>query len=183
VGLAACHSSTGLGTGVHRAALIALVRLDSAEPFTPVTFTFHNNQIVNFTVVNSDSASTTFATFHFTPQSVAYRNDTLLADTSTVSVQVTVTPGVFGFTVGPTNLFFNTTNSPTVDVSYVRYADLNATGWSVKYSSAPAYTQALGLWFEFGSDQWRAQNSGSGGLSVLSSALAQPGLYLLAAPK
>ena len=183
MGLAACHTSTGLATGVHRAALIALVRNDSAEPFTPVTFTFHNNQIANFTVVNSDSATTTFAIFHFTPQSVPYRNDTLLADTSTVSVQVTVTPGVFGFTIGPANLAFNTTNSPTVDIAYTRYADLTATDWSVKYSSTAAYTQALALWFEFGSDQWRAQTGGSGGPNVLSSALSQPGLYLLAAPK
>lgn len=168
---------------MHRTGLLALARSDSAEPNTPATFTFHNNQIVNFIVVNSDSASTVLATFHFTPQSIAYRNDTLLADTSTVSVQVTVTPGVFGFTVGPANLFFNTTNSPTVDVSYVRYADFSVTDSSSKYPTPQSFAQALALWFEFGSDLWRAQNSGSGGPSVVASALSQPGLYLLAAPK
>ena len=181
--LAACHSGTGPDTAIHRSNLLALARSDSADPFD-FSMTFHNNVVKTFTWTYSDSAGTTFVVFHFSPQSVVSRNDTLLADTSTVTVSVSATPGVYGFTVTPANMFFNSAGSPTVDVWFTRYADFSvADSASSKYPNPQAFAQALKLWCQNGSDRWKALNTGVGADSVASSALAQPGLYLLAVPK
>lgn len=146
--------------------------------------TFQNNQIKTFTWTYSDSVGTTFLLFHFSPQSVVSRNDTILADTSTVTVNVSATPGVYGFTVSPANMFFNSAGSPTVEVWYRRYADFSvADSASSQYPNSQAFAQALKLWFQNGADVWKAMNTGIAPDSVASSALSQPGLYLFAAPK
>jgi len=182
VALAACHTSTGLSSATHRAGLLALARSDAADP-NVLTMTFKNNQTVSFTWINADSAGTTLAVFHFFPQSVRSRNDTILADTSTVQLTATVTPGVFGFTIAPASVVFNIAGSPTVDVSFASYADFSVADSSPsKYPTSQAFARALKLWYEFGSDQWQAQSTGVTD-TLASSALSQPGLYLLAAPK
>jgi len=166
----------------HRADLLALARQDSADP-DDRTMVFRNNQVVSFPWSYADSAATTFAVFHFVPQSVPARNDSLLADTSTVTVSASATPGVFGFTVSPASLVFNIAGSPTVDLSYAAYADFSvADSAPSKYPDAAAFARALKLWYEYGPDQWRALSTGLAG-SLASSALSQPGVYLLAAPK
>jgi hypothetical protein len=180
--LAACHSSTGPIHFIHRADLLALARSDSADPIDRSLF-FHNDKTVSFTWTNSDSVQTTFSVFHFFAQSVRSRNDTILADTSTVTLTVSATPGVFGFTVLPTTVVFNIAGSPTIDVSYARYADFSVIdSASSKYPTPAAFAQALTLYYEYGPDQWRALNTGNLA-GVASSALSQPGTYLLAAPK
>lgn len=181
---AACSQSpTGPGPGLHRNQLLALARDDSG-PFSPVIFSFHNNQTVNFPVLESDSAATILATLHFSFQSIVSRNDSILADTSTVAVSFAALPGEFGFTVGPSTLFFNTAGSPTVDISYTRYANFTVFDSSSRYATAQAFEQALELWYEYGADEWQpTRNSTHSGASVVSSALEQPGAYILAARK
>ncbi|HWZ28138.1 MAG TPA: hypothetical protein VNX15_06245 [Gemmatimonadales bacterium] len=180
--LAACHSSTGPGGGLHRADLLALARSDSADPIDQA-LVFRNNQTVSITWVNSDSSQSTYAVFHVIPQSVRARNDTLLADTSTVTLTVSATPGVFGFTLTPATVVFNIAGPPGVDISYAQYADFSVIDSSPsKYPNPAAFAQALKLYYEYAPDQWRALNTGNAS-NVAASTLSQPGVYLLAAPK
>ena len=182
LGLAACHSSTGPAPAIHRSDLLALARSDSADPIDR-SLVFQNNKITSITWVNNDSAQTTFAIFHFFNQSVVSRNDTLLADTSTVTLNVSATPGVFGFTVSPTTVIFNIAGPPTIDVSYAQYADFSVIDSAPsKYPNPAAFAQALKLYYESGPDQWKALNTGNAS-SLATAPLSQPGVYLLAAPK
>jgi len=180
--LAACHSSTGPAGGLHRADLLALARSDSADPIDRA-LVFRNNQTVSISWLNSDSSQSPFAVFNVIPQSVRARNDTLLADTSTVTLNVSVTPGVFGFTLAPATVVFNIAGPPGLDLSYARYADFSVIDSSPsKYPNPAAFAQALKVYYEYGPNQWRALNTGNAS-SVASSTLSQPGVYLLAAPK
>lgn len=182
LGLAACHNSAAPLNVIHRKDLLALARSDSADPIDQ-TLVFQNNKAVSISWLNNDTLGSTFATFHFYLQSVRSRNDTILADTSTVTLNASATPGVFGFTLLPTSIVFNIAGSPTIDLSYVRYADFSVIDSAPsKYPNPAAFAQALALYYEYGPDQWRALNTGNLS-SVASSALSQPGTYLLAAPK
>jgi hypothetical protein len=184
VASACTKSPTAPPPGLHRAQLLALASNDSVAPITPVFFTFHNNQVVNPSLLDSDSAGTVYATFHFISQSIRSRNDSILADTSTVTVQVDVLTGQFGFVIGPPNLFFNTAGSPTVDLSYTKSADFSVFDSSSRYASPTDFEQALELWYEYGADQWRpTRNSAHSAPHVISAALEQPGTYLVAARK
>lgn len=180
--LAGCHSSTGPAPSIHRKDLLALARVDSLGPNNR-SLIFKNNVVVSLTWSNTDSALTTFAIFNFFPRSINARNDTILADTSTVTLNVSATPGVFGFTVLPTTVVFNIAGSPTIDLSYADYADFSIIDSAPsKYPNPAAFAQALKLYYQYGPDQWRALNTGND-TSVASAALSQPGTYLLAAPK
>lgn len=180
--LAACHSSTAPLTVIHRKDLLALARSDSADPIDR-TLVFQNNKTVSISWLNSDSAQTTFAIFHFSLQSIVSRNDTVLADTSTVTLNASATPGVFGFTLLPATVVFNIAGSPTIDISYAQYADFSVIDSAPsKYPNPTAFAQALKVYYEYAPDQWKAMSTGNAS-SLASSALSQPGTYLLAAPK
>jgi len=182
LGLAACHSSTGPLNVIHRKDLLALARSDTADPIDR-SMVFKNNATVSLGWTNSDSLQSTFAVFKFYPQSVRSRNDTILADTSTVTLTASVTQGVFGFTLQPATVTFNIAGSPTIDLSYAHYADFSVIDSAPsKYPNPAAFAQALKLYYQYAPDQWRAMNTGID-TSVASAALSQPGTYLLAAPK
>jgi hypothetical protein len=182
--LAACGSDgSGPGIGVARADLIALARVDSAEP-SPATFVFKNNQLRTFHVTHTDSVGTVFATFTFTAGSIVSRNDTLLADTSTIFVSVSIAPGGYELTVGPASLVFNQSVEPIVSASYGRYGDPSVYTMSARYASEGEFIQALGLWHERTPDRWvLGRNSTHIGPDTVTSALEGPGRLLLAAPK
>jgi hypothetical protein len=156
--------------------------VDSFPPSSPVTVNFKAGLLEQFTIQHTDSLGTTFATFNFTPHSVAFRHDSTLADTSTVSVTVTIIPGSYEFVIGPASLGFNVSSRPTVTLSYTRYADPAVFDSSSRYASASAFEQALGLWFERTSDGWIKESGSESGLT-LTGALDAPGHYLLAALK
>jgi hypothetical protein len=182
--LAACGSDgSGPGIGVARADLLALARVDSAEP-SPATFVFKNNQVRTFQITHTDSVGTVFATFMFTPGSIVSRNDTLLADSSTIFVSVSIAQGGYEFTVGPASLVFNQAAEPIVSVSYGLYGDASVYTMSSRYGSPAEFIQALGLWHERTPDRWvLGRNSTHTGPNMVTSALEGPGRLLLAAPK
>ena len=182
--LAACGGDgSGPTLGIPRADLLALARVDSAEP-SPAIFVFKNNQLRTFLITHSDSTTTLFAKFNFFPRSVVSRNDTLLCDTCTVTLTVAVTPGGYELTIGPPGLVFNQTGEPVVTVTYDRYGDPSVYTSSPRYASATAFVQALGLWHERALDRWvLGRNSTHLGPDSVTSALEGPGRFLLAAPK
>lgn len=181
--LAACGNGSGPATGVARADLLALARVDSAEP-SPGTFVFKNNQLRTFQLVHSDSAHTVFATLTFTPRSIVSRNDTLLCDSCTVTVTAAITPLTYELTIGPPSLVFNSSGEPVLSVAYGQYGDSSVYTMSSRYSSATQFAQALALWHERSADHWvEGRNSAHTGTSTVTSALEGPGRVLLAAPK
>jgi hypothetical protein len=184
VALAACGGDgSGPTIGVARADLLALARVDSAEPSSG-TFVFKNNQLRTFQLTHSDSVRTVFASFTFTPRSIVSRNDTLLCDTCTVIVTVAVTPLTYELTVSPATLVFNSSGEPVLSLSYGRYGDSSVYTMSSRYGSATAFAQALGVWHERSPDKWvLGRNSAHTGASTVTSALEGPGRVLLAAPK
>lgn len=112
------------------------------------------------------------------------RNDTLLCDTCTIAVTVSVTPGTYEFTLGPSTLVFNQTGEPIVEMTYGTYGDASVYTASSRYASASAFLQALGIWHERSLDNWvLGRNSAHTGVASVSTALEGPGTYLLAAPK
>jgi hypothetical protein len=184
--LTACRSGTGPGTpGVPLSALLALPRNDSPfAPPSPVTFSVRNNLLSTFTIRHPDASSTLFATFTFAPHSIVSVNNVVLADTSTVAVTVTLTPGQYGFTVSPANMVFNIAGEPTVTVAYGTYGDLSGYTQTSTYPSAAAYEQALNLWRENTPDHWLlGRNSGHVNPDTVASALETPGRYVIAAPR
>ncbi len=179
----ACKGDQTMPLGLHRAQLLALARSAAAEP-PPAAFSFPNNRLTTFSIRHTDTTHTLYAQFTFTPLSVVSRNDTILADTSTVSISVSITPGLYDLNVAPSTLGFNIAGGPTVTLSYGIYGDLSVFDSSAKYPSAAAFEQALELWREVAPDSWvPTRNSAHTGPSTISSALESPGTYLVAAPK
>ncbi len=183
--LAACGGgTTGVDTGLPRSALLALARFDSAEPSSPASCVFHNNQLFTCSITHSDSVHTLFASIEFTPHSIVSRNDTLLCDTCTIAVTVALTPGGYQLDVGPASLVFNQTGEPVATVSFGRYGDPSVYTQSSRYASAAAFEQAVELWRERTPDHWvQGRNSAHSGQFAITSALESPGSYLVAALK
>jgi hypothetical protein len=183
--LAACGGgTTGVDTGLPRSALLALARFDSAPPTSPTTCVFHNNQLYPCPITYSDSVHTVFASITFSPHSIVSRNDTLLCDTCTIAVSITLTPGSYQFDVGPASLVFNQSGEPVATVSFGRYGDPTVYTQSSRYASAAAFEQALELWRERTPDHWvEGRNSSHSGQFAVTSALESPGSYLIAALK
>ena len=184
--LAGCsNDGTGIQPGVPISSLLALPRVDSTfPPRSPVTLLVHNNVLGQFTISHPDAMSTVFATFAFPAHSIVAVGDTLVCDTCTVRVTVTLTPGQYGFTLRPAALVFNLAGEPTVSVSYGTYGDLSVYTQSSRYATASAYEQALVLYRENTPDHWvPARNSSHSGAFALASALETPTTYLIAAAR
>ena len=183
---AACGGGTGpADRGVPLSALLVLPRLDTdSAPSSPVILTYHNKLLNNFTISHTDNGHTVFALLTFASHSIVSVNNVGLADTSTVFIGVTLTSGLYMFTLAPAAMVFNISGEPTVTVVYSKYGDLSVYSQSSKYASAAAYEQALGLWRELSADHWvPGRNTGHIGVDTVASALESPGRYVIAAPK
>jgi hypothetical protein len=184
--LAGCsHDGTGSSQGVPLASLLVLPRQDSTfAPSSPVTLLVRNNVLNPFTINETDAASTVFATLTFAPHSTVTVGNTLVCDTCTVRVGVTLAPGQYGFTLGPATLGFNLSGEPTASISYGTYGDLSVYSQSSRYPNQSAYEQALVLYRENTPDHWLPErNSSHSGAFTVSGALETPSRYVLAAPR
>ena len=182
---AACGGGTGPAErGVPLSALLVLPRVDSIYAPSPGLFDYHNNALNTFFIRHPDGSNTLFATYSFTSHSIVSVNNVILADTSTVPVTVTLTAGVYGFTVSPAGMVFNSAGEPTVTVAYGTYGDFSVYRQSPKYATATDYEQALALWRENTADHWvPGRNSAHVGTNTVTSALETPGRYVIAAPR
>ena len=177
----ACGGDGTGPTGVARTDLLALPRTDSAPPPLAV-LAVKNNQINTFAVRHSDSTTTLFAEFTFTPHSIVRAGGVTVCDSCTVTVTITPTAGVYGFTIGPATLVFAGSNTPTVRLTWGTYGDLSVWSTSTRYASAAAYGQALALWYERTPGAWaetRANTQPAPSTNL--AGLEQPGAHLLAA--
>lgn len=182
--MAACAGDGGGGSaGTPRDQLLALPMVAGVGPATTF-FQVKNNRTLTFTWRHSDSAQTTFATLTFTPRSIALSNGLYVCDTCTVTVSVSWTSGLYGFTIGPPTVVFATTNSPVVTVSYGAYGDLSVYDSTPAYPTPGDFSQALDVWYERSPGAWvEGRNSSHTAPTAVTSALESTGTYLLAAPK
>ena len=127
-------------------ALLVLPRVDSIYAPSPGQIDYQNNRLNMFSIRHPDGSNTLFATYSFTSHSIVSVNNVILADTSTVRVTVTLTAGVYGFTVSPAGMVFNSAGEPTVTVAYGTYGDFSVYSQSPKYPTATDYEQALGMY-------------------------------------
>ncbi|HEY6853887.1 MAG TPA: hypothetical protein VI139_06550, partial [Gemmatimonadales bacterium] len=121
----------------------------------------------------------------FTPLSILSLDGHGVCDSCTVGVTVTVQPGTYFFSVGPSGIRFDAANQPTITVSYGTYGDPSVFDSSARYADPGAFEAALELWHERRAGAWYL-SSGSGpgpGTSQVSAALEGPGNYLVAALK
>lgn len=164
-----------------------MLGLAQADTFAPATRTYYvqNNLTTHVQVVHSDPSSTVFADLTFTPFSIFSLDGHGVCDTCTVGVTVTVQPGTYFFSVGPSGIRFDAANQPTMAISYAKYGDLSVFDSSARYADTTAFKTALELWHERHVGAWYL-TSGSGpgpGTSQVSAALEGPGNYLVAALK
>lgn len=182
---AACGSGgAGPGSGVTRADLLALARIDSFNPPPATVRTLNNSTLNTVTIVHPDGGSTLFAEFQFPAHSVLFANGAAVCDSCLYTVSISVTPGLYGFTLTPADLVFRLSSTPTVTVGYATYGDLSVYAQSPRYPSAAAFEQALALWYERtpGAGAWvEGRNSGHIGPATIASAIDVPGQHLIAA--
>lgn len=183
---AACGGDGGSGPGgTSRTALLALARVDSTfAPAATSVFPVKNDVLGTFLIRHRDPAQTLFAEFTFPPFSITHVNGLLVCDTCTVPVTITLTSGVYGFTVSPSTLVFRLSSTPTVRLTYGQYGDLSVFDSSARYATEAEFEQALELWFERETDAWVAsRNSTHPAAMTIRSAVDQPGAHLVAALK
>jgi hypothetical protein len=168
-----------------RSALLALARADAAAPApAATTIPVRYNQPRTARIVHPDAGSTLFIELFFPPQAILHVNGQAVCDTCTVTVGVTTTPGVYGFTLSPPTMVFNASSTPTVTFGYGTYGDLSVHDSSTRYPTTQAFDQALALWSEALPGEWRrGRNSSHTGPGTVVSGLDGPGAHLLAAPK
>jgi len=164
-----------------------LLALAQADTFAPAAKTYfvQNNLTTHVQVVHSDPSNTVFADITFTPFSILSLDGHGVCDTCTVGVTVTVQPGTYFFSVGPSGIRFDAANQPTMTISYGTFGDPSVFDSSARYADPGAFEAALELWHERHAGAWYlASGSGPGpGTSQVSAALEGPGNYLVAALK
>ena len=178
----ACHGNATDPGLTPRTALLALARKDSVNP-TALSFTVQVNRLDVDTLKHSDADGTIFAIFTFTPLSLLSQNGVTLADTATVTVTVTPTSGVYGFTLGPASLAFDVAGRPTVQVSYLHYVDRTVYDSAGQYADFRGFELALRLWRQRGPDDWVSESDAAPTGATVAAPLDAPGSYLVAAPK
>ena len=179
---AACHDHAAGPDLTPRTALLALARQDAVNP-TALSFTVRVNRLAVDTLRHSDAGGTIFAIFTFTPLSLLSQNGVPLADTATVTITVTPLSRVYGFTVGPASLAFDVAGRPTVQVSYLHYADRTVYDSAGHYADFSAFELALRLWRQRGPDDWVSESDVAPAGATVAAPLDAPGSYLVAAPK
>jgi len=184
-GCGECLDCGGFGVVLPRNRILALGRADAtAPPPGSTVVAVKNSQTRTIHITHSDSTQTTFLDLTFPAGSMVQNGNLLVCDTCTVSVAITPTAGVYGFTLGPPGLVFRSSSTPTVTVSYGKYADFSVRDSSTLYPTQQAFDQALALWYEATPGMWTpTRNSGHSGSAMVSAAIDAPGAHLLAAFK
>ena len=168
-----------------RSGLLALARADAAAPAPVVTTVgVRYDQSRTVTIEHPDVGTTTFVELLFPPQSILHVNGQPVCDTCTVTVSITVTPGVYGITLTPASMIFNASSTPTATFDYATYGDLSVHDSSTRYADEQAFDNALAIWSEVLPGQWRrGRNSSHTAPGRVVSGIDVPGPHLLAAPK
>jgi hypothetical protein len=180
--LAGCAGSDGGGpVGTPRSSLRVLPRSDTTPP-PARTFAVRNHQVQTFHFEHTDGMGTLFAEFRFTPHSIVQAGGLPVSVTCTVLVTATLLAGLYGFTIGPSDLVSSSSGSPTVRPSHGLYGELSVHDSTTRCPTAADYSAALAIWYERAPDLWQdGRNSAHESPTVVASALDAPITHLLAA--
>jgi hypothetical protein len=190
-----CDDCNGVTVQLQRTALLALARADSAAPApSSMVVQVKNNETRTVRITHTDSAQTLFLEFTFPAGTLLQAGGRSVCDTCTIPVSIQSTNGVYGFRVGPSDIAFRSSATPTVTVHYSRYGNFGVRDSSTLYPTDEAFELALRLWYQgteapdFPSqtpdEVWRvSRNSAHIGAGMVGGAIDAPGLHLLAARK
>lgn len=189
-----CDDCGGVTVQLQRSDILALARADSAAAPSGIAVQIKNNQTRTVRLTHSDSAQTLFLEFTFPASSLFEAAGRGVCDTCTVTVSIVPTAGVYGFRLGPSDVVFRSSVTPTVTVHYARYANFDVRDSSSLYPTDQAFDQALRLWYEASATPawpgtptpgiWRvSRNSAHVGAGMVAGAIDGPGEHLLAARK
>jgi hypothetical protein len=172
-------------TALPRSALLALARADATAPATAVTVvTVRGDQARTAVIRHPDAGTTVFLELFFPAHSILHSGGLTVCDTCTVNVTITLTPGVYGFTLTPSTMVFRSSSTPTATFVYGTYADHSVRDSTTRYATEQAFDDALAIWYQTAPDQWRrGRNSHHEAAGRVVSGIEGPGAHLLAAPK
>ncbi len=180
--MAACGDLDFIGDTTLPTADLLILPLTPSAPAAPSAIFFvANDRVTTRRLLHTDQFNSLYLEVRFPVGSLATLNGTAVGPADSARVTLDPEPGGFGVTVSPNGLEFAT--RPTATFVFAAYGDISvATGSS--YGSPTAYAQALTLWYEVTPGRWRrVSGSGYTGNDAVSGSLAQPGTYIVAAPR
>jgi hypothetical protein len=182
--MAACGDLDFLGDTTLPTADLLTLPLTSSAPMAPTaTFFVFNDRVTTRRLLHPDAFNSLYLEVRFTTGSLASLNGNPLGPSDSVRVTLDPEPGGFGVTVSPNGLAFAAGARPTATFVFAAYGDISVANGS-SYSSPVAYAQALAIWYEVTPGRWRrVSGSGYTGNDAVAGTLADPGTYLVAAPR
>lgn len=184
--LAAACSDLTIGTGETRDTdeLLILPLQPGGPAVASATFFVPNARTVTQRLTHNDATFTLYVDVSFPRGSLAELSGTPVGPDDSVRVTLQPRAGSYGLTLSPAGLGLNQSARPSALFDYARYGDLSVADGSPTYPSRPSYASALALWWEITPGRWRrVAGSGPGGPDRVTGLLADPGTYVVAAPR
>ena len=162
--------------------LLVLPTQASAPTVSPSSFFVPNSGTTVRRLLHADAFNTLYLELRFPSGSLGSLNDQPVAAGDSVLVTAQPRLGGYGLVLSPGGVEF-TSVRPAATFSFALYGDLTVADGS-GYASRADYAAALALWFEITPGRWRrVSGSGFDGADAVSGAVAEPGTYVVAAPR
>lgn len=182
--LAACGDLDFVGDTTLPTADLLILPLTPSAPAAPTaTFFVANDRVTTRRLLHTDPFNSLYLEVRFPIGALATLNGNPLGAGDSVRVTLDPEPGGFGVTVSPNGLAFAAGARPSATFVFAAYGDVSVANGS-SYGSPTAYAQALALWYEVTPGRWRrVSGSGYTGNDAVAGPLAEPGTYIIAAPR
>ncbi len=163
--------------------LLVLPTQAGAPAVSQSSFFVPNNATTVRRLLHADAFNTLYLELRFPNGSLRSLNDQPVAADDSVAVTVQPRSGAYGLVLSPNGMEF-TSARPAATFSFALYGDLAVADNSATYASRSEYANALALWFEITPGRWRRViGSGFDGGDAVAGAVAEPGTYVVAAPR
>jgi hypothetical protein len=163
--------------------LLVLPRQAGTPTVAQSSFFVLNNATTVRRLLHADAFNTLYLELRFPNGSLGSLNGQAVAAADSVLVTVQPRAGGYGLVLSPNGLEF-TSARPAATLSFAQYGDLSVADGSATYASRSAYADALALWFEITPGRWhRVSGSGFDGGDAVTGPIAEPGTYVVAAPR
>jgi hypothetical protein len=147
------------------------------------SFFVPNNATTVRRLLHADASNTFYLELRFPSGSLRSMNDQPVAADDSVLVTAQPRSGAYGLVLSPSGMEF-TSARPAATFSFARYGDLSVADGSATYASRSEYADALALWFEITPGRWRrVSGSAFDGADAVTGPIAEPGTYVVAAPR
>ncbi len=163
--------------------LLVLSTQASTPSVSQSSFLVPNNATTVRRLLHADAFNTLYVELRFPSGSLRSVNDQPVAADDSVAVTAQPRSGAYGLVLSPNGMEF-TSARPAVTFSFALYGDLAVADNSATYASRSEYANALALWFEITPGRWRrVSGSGFDGADAVTGTIAEPGSYVVAAPR